>query len=586
MSRIDMKAIKPCDKGKRFYWPKVLFPALILSLILPGTSLANDHYVFERPPKRVALVVGNSDYINTTPLPGAVKDAVAMSNVLETLGFDVTIAENVSTRADFLNEYFAPFLEKIEEGAFAVFYFSGHGFSFGGDSYLTTLNFPTTVVESKIFTAFLAEPALRAQMADRKPGFLLISLDACRNIGDLIVKDSSGSSRSVKKGLAALESPLDNVLITYASAPNEIAQGSTTDNLSIYTQGVTNYIDDEDTTFDQVLKEIGIFVRYETDNEQVPWVSGPSTAIVHFNPSERIRKAKREAWIAALGERTPRAVERFLRLHSVSDYASAARKWLVDYGTMQARAFSRVAALSVEMAWDAGHDRPLALSRVYGPLGMTRSQSVLGVDEEEKREALRGSVVTSTIKSLRTSDLTAKILAAHGETVVLDGRIKAYATPTLEATATHEFTYGTTLDVNGATTGGDGRTWLKVSSDENKHIFSYILLPETEQHRTIAIGKPSIEIFVDSSSSDIPWLIQKEQIHNAIVDLRKLGKVIGWVSIATPNVVDNKIQEMLGAQASHAALVTVEAGIPRGRISVVEGLEFPGDQVRVRLFVN
>jgi Caspase domain len=63
-------------------------------------------YNVEVPVKRLALVVGNADYVNAEVLPGSAKDADAIADKLRAAGFTVTLAKNISTRADFLNKYF------------------------------------------------------------------------------------------------------------------------------------------------------------------------------------------------------------------------------------------------------------------------------------------------------------------------------------------------------------------------------------------------------------------------------------------------------------------------------------------------
>jgi uncharacterized caspase-like protein len=188
---------------------KVLRAALVLlSLVgwaLPAASQPLPRFNVETPVQRLALVVGNADYLNADRLPGSLTDARAMAKKLEEGGFKVTLAENAATRSDFINGYLTPFLAAIEEGSFVVFYFSGHGFTYGGESYLAPLEFPPKVPSTQVFTTFISASAVQERINNRKPTLLVMVLDACRNIGGFI-EAISGHLATSKKALGIFAS--------------------------------------------------------------------------------------------------------------------------------------------------------------------------------------------------------------------------------------------------------------------------------------------------------------------------------------------------------------------------------------------
>jgi uncharacterized caspase-like protein len=57
---------------------------ILLSSLLPVAALAQG-----APSKRVALVIGNADYVNAAKLPNPANDAAAVSAMLESVGFTV-----------------------------------------------------------------------------------------------------------------------------------------------------------------------------------------------------------------------------------------------------------------------------------------------------------------------------------------------------------------------------------------------------------------------------------------------------------------------------------------------------------------
>ena len=75
--------------------------------------------------KRVALVIGNNDYQYVPKLQKAVNDAKAVGDTLASLGFEVFRGENV-TRLEF-NRVWQRFLNRLEPGDIASFFFAGHG---------------------------------------------------------------------------------------------------------------------------------------------------------------------------------------------------------------------------------------------------------------------------------------------------------------------------------------------------------------------------------------------------------------------------------------------------------------------------
>src|SRR6476646_4849518 len=82
--------------------------------------------------KRVALVIGNAAY-KTGRLANPVNDARAVAALLRSLGFDVTLRENLVTR-DIGNVY-REFRSKIVPGATALVFYAGHGVQVKGQNY-------------------------------------------------------------------------------------------------------------------------------------------------------------------------------------------------------------------------------------------------------------------------------------------------------------------------------------------------------------------------------------------------------------------------------------------------------------------
>src|SRR4051812_1943141 len=108
----------------------VLLATLLGGLLLPlGLAQAQEE-------RRLAVVIGNSDYEAVGGLPNAVGDSKLIADSLTSLGFEVTHLENASLKE--MREAIATMASEAESGGASatLLYFAGHGFQLGGTNYL------------------------------------------------------------------------------------------------------------------------------------------------------------------------------------------------------------------------------------------------------------------------------------------------------------------------------------------------------------------------------------------------------------------------------------------------------------------
>jgi uncharacterized caspase-like protein len=75
--------------------------------------------------KRVALVIGNSSYQGTAPLPNPKNDAADMSAALRAVGFETIVATDLDKRG--MDEAFRRFARLARDADAALFFYAGHG---------------------------------------------------------------------------------------------------------------------------------------------------------------------------------------------------------------------------------------------------------------------------------------------------------------------------------------------------------------------------------------------------------------------------------------------------------------------------
>ena len=172
--------------------------------------------------RRVALVIGNSNYVHVPVLTNPQNDARAIAKALERLGFEVVLALDV-TRQDMARPL-SEFSRKLTGADVGLFFYAGHGLSFDGRNYLVPVD---ATAENHIQVKFemTAIDEIAEEMA-RSVRLNIVMLDACRN-NPLAARleRSLGTSRSASltRGLSVMKPVGQESSILFATAPGEVA---------------------------------------------------------------------------------------------------------------------------------------------------------------------------------------------------------------------------------------------------------------------------------------------------------------------------------------------------------------------------
>jgi len=168
--------------------------------------------------KRVALVVGINQYENldaAEQLQKAVGDSHAVGDALRSLGYDVEEADNIA-RLDFLRQW-QHFLNRIEPGDEAAFFFAGHGVEIGGLNFLLPADVPRVASgeEEVLKASALSLNGFLEQARERKPQMALYVIDACR---DNPFANAGGRGIGGTRGLTLVEPPTGTFVMFSAGA--------------------------------------------------------------------------------------------------------------------------------------------------------------------------------------------------------------------------------------------------------------------------------------------------------------------------------------------------------------------------------
>ena len=128
--------------------------------------------------RRVALVVGNSAYVNVPPLTNPKNDADAVAKSLRNIGFDkVTLVEDATREK--LIDALRTFANDAEASDWAMVYYAGHGMEIGGVNYLIPIDAKLAVDRDIEYETVALSQVLRGIGSARK--IKLVVLDACRD---------------------------------------------------------------------------------------------------------------------------------------------------------------------------------------------------------------------------------------------------------------------------------------------------------------------------------------------------------------------------------------------------------------------
>ena len=216
---------------------------------------------------RVALVIGNSNYLHTSQLTNPVNDATDMSDVFRRLGFQVIKGLNLK-KAE-MDLKLRDFAAAIRGAEIAVFFYAGHGLQVDGKNYLVPIDAKAETKSALDFEMLRLSLVQRTMENEAKAS--VIFLDACRNnpLTRNLARALGHRSTSIGYGLAEVKAGF-GTLISFATQPGNVALDGTGRN-SPYTAALKRHILRPQLDLPSTLINVRVEVVEETEHKQVPW---------------------------------------------------------------------------------------------------------------------------------------------------------------------------------------------------------------------------------------------------------------------------------------------------------------------------
>ena len=322
---------QPCPALSYRIWVASLLAGL-LSFVAAGAAFAEAPTAdirngMQTPPadQRVALVIGNSNYQSAPKLANPGNDAQSMSQLLNSAGFEVTRATDL-TRTDMIRVV-QDFTAKVAErgpGTVAMIYYAGHGVQVEGENYLLP-------VDAKISSSYdldgnsLRLVDLMGTLDAITSRMRIVVLDACRN-------NPFPQANDAGRGLAIVDAP-NGSIVGYSTSPGmEAADGD--GNHSPYTSAFINNAREPNLPIEQLFKRVRLDVNHATRGRQTPWESSSLTSDFFFFGDTAVAAGRqpdrspivqmaanlpsrsvRQAYDYVVSEGSPEYYEEFIRLY-------------------------------------------------------------------------------------------------------------------------------------------------------------------------------------------------------------------------------------------------------------------------------
>ena len=262
---------------------------LMFAVVLPLQAQAQE--------RRVALIIGNSDYQQVTPLDNPGNDATDLHVALEGLGFEVLLGLDLTSAE--MSELANKFVAGLDTADVALFYYAGHGFQVGGQNYLVPVDAeiqtPQDVQDQTIrLTDILSK-------MEQAPGIKFVFLDACRN------DPFEGAVAAVSEGLARIGNARD-FMISFATQPDNVAYDGSGRN-SFFTSALLSHIYTPGLDISDLMINVRKDVLAATGGRQIPWENSSLTRQFRFDPRPDAGSAETLLWQVAANAGDPQLME-------------------------------------------------------------------------------------------------------------------------------------------------------------------------------------------------------------------------------------------------------------------------------------
>jgi Caspase domain/Tetratricopeptide repeat len=223
------------------------------------------------PDRRVALVIGNSQYRSVTFLPNPRRDAAAVADALQQVGFQVELV--VDLDRDGMVKALRSFRDQADQADWALIYFAGHGIEIERVNYLIPTD--ARLLDDRDVKAEAVSYEELLSTVNGARALRLVVLDACRvNPFRDQMRRTVASRGATDRGLARPAETGPGTLVVYSAKEGEVAVDDTGGANSPFAAALIAELKVPGVELRRVFDNVRDDVLEATDNRQQPFTYG------------------------------------------------------------------------------------------------------------------------------------------------------------------------------------------------------------------------------------------------------------------------------------------------------------------------
>lgn len=254
---------------------------------------------------RAALVLAAQDYAGLRPLANPVSDALAVKDLLQGMGFGVTVETDRSLKR--MRRALEDFREDAAGADVALVFFAGHGVEVGGLNYLIPVDAQAGTAAAIAETA-LPLSEVQATLAAVSPVGIVL-LDACREDpfgggsgqGRAAAPLDDAAAPAPRPGLGRI-GRADGVVFAFSAAPGEVASDGQGDH-SPFAEALLRHFATPGVEVRTALTLVQQDVYDRSRGRQLPYVESGLPQVVYLSGGGDL--AEREQLLLAMAELGP-----------------------------------------------------------------------------------------------------------------------------------------------------------------------------------------------------------------------------------------------------------------------------------------
>ena len=364
--------------------------------------------------RRVALVIGNSSYVNVASLPNPANDAAAVAELFKAAGFDIVESRRDLKNAE-LRRVLNNFFDSARDADFAVVYYAGHGIEIDGSNYIVPVD-ALLERDRDVYDETISLDRI-VQSIEQARQLRLVILDACRENPFAQSMKRTLATRGISRGLARVDPITPNTLVAFAAKAGSTAEDGRGKH-SPFTAAILNHLTTPGLDLRKAFGIIRDDVMAATNNKQEPYVFGslggadvalvPAPVVpVALTPSaQEVTAEVRREYEFAERIATKEAWDYFLQAHSSGFYADLAKAQRNKLTAEEARiAATQQAKVALDEQIRLAVEGALASEQAKAA-AKTKAAEEARLAAEKKSEDAKAIVATQAVAPAKVASLS------------------------------------------------------------------------------------------------------------------------------------------------------------------------------------